>query len=319
MPLASRFISSHPGALYGKVSAYSESRWMKVIRAEAMGMCFGVRDALAAAKHLYHPERVTIHGELVHNELVHHQLLWRGFRITAENQRDQLPATTAVLITAHGISDAERRWLAEAGKELIDTTCPLVTRVHQAARKLANEGRHIIVIGKPGHVEVRGIVEDLPSYDVVSNVGDVHCYDVPHIGIICQSTTPPRVAEQVRQAIVQLNPQAEVRSIDTICQPTRDRQAAVDRMLSQVQAVVVVGGRNSNNTRELAALCQERGLPTWHVQGPDDIRPEWFAGFATVGLTAGTSTLDETISAVEEALVALNGSEKSQPASPFPT
>ena len=114
---------------------------------------------------------------------------------------------------------------------------------------------------------------------------------------------PPRVAEQVRGAVLKLNPQADVRSLDTICQPTRDRQAAVERLLSQVQGVVVVGGQHSNNTRELAALCRERGLPTFHVQGPGDLREEWFTGMAVVGLTAGTSTLDETISAVHDALI----------------
>lgn len=275
---------------------------MNVIRAETMGMCFGVRDALAVTQRLEHPELVTIHGELVHNKLVHERLALRGFRITAENRREPIPETDDILITAHGISDVERKRLSDAGKHLIDTTCPLVLRVHQAARKLADERRHVVVIGKPEHVEVRGIVEDLPSYDVVSIPDEVRCYNVPRIGVICQSTTPPRIAEQVRRAIVQLNPQADVRAVDTICQPTRDRQAAVDRMLSQVQGVVVVGGRNSNNTRELAILCQERGLPTWHVQGPDDLQPEWFTGISTVGLTAGTSTLDETITAVNDAL-----------------
>lgn len=276
---------------------------MRVIRAETMGMCFGVRDALAIARELSSPQLVTIHGELVHNEQVQRQLADRGFRISAEGDRTQVPKTPEVLVTAHGISDAERRRLEQAGKRLIDTTCPLVLRVHQAAQKLATEGRHVLVIGKPGHVEVRGIVEDLPSYDVVSSPADVRCYEMPRIGIVCQSTTPPRVAEQVRGAVMKLNPQSDIRSIDTICQPTRDRQAAVERLLAEVQAVVVVGGQHSNNTRELAALCREHGLPTFHVQGPDDLREEWFAGTAVVGLTAGTSTLDETISAVHDALM----------------
>lgn len=276
---------------------------MQVIRAEAMGMCFGVRDALTTAGELATPQLVTIHGELVHNEQVQRNLTGRGFRITPENHRDQVPATPDVLVTAHGISDAERRRLQDAGKRLIDTTCPLVLRVHQTAQKLAAEGRHVLVIGKPGHVEVRGIVEDLVSYDVVATPPDVRTYDASRIGIVCQSTTPPRVAEQVRAAVLTLNPNSDIRSIDTICQPTRDRQVAVERLLSQVQGVVVVGGQHSNNSRELAALCRERGLPTFHVQGPDDLREEWFAGMTVVGLTAGTSTLDETITAVHEALV----------------
>src|SRR5439155_9981386 len=99
------------------------------------------------------------------------------------------------------------------------------------------------------------------------------------------------------------NPRADIRFIDTICHPTKDHQAALLRLLDQVQAVVVVGGRNSNNTRQLVLRCQERGLPAHHVQSAADLQPEWFDGIATVGLTAGTSTLDETIEEVYRALV----------------
>ena len=104
---------------------------MKVLRADAMGLCFGVRDALALAAGLTDPANVTIHGELVHNETVLVLLRTRGFRMTAETERDSLPPTQDVLITAHGISDRERRRLEGAGKRLIDTTCPLVERVHR--------------------------------------------------------------------------------------------------------------------------------------------------------------------------------------------
>src|SRR5437764_3564138 len=110
---------------------------MKVIRAEALGLCFGVRDALAIANGISRPDLVTIHGELVHNETVLVQLRSRGFGLTPEQERDRMPDTPCLLVTAHGISDAERCRLEAAGKQLIDTTCPLVRRVHQAARALS--------------------------------------------------------------------------------------------------------------------------------------------------------------------------------------
>jgi 4-hydroxy-3-methylbut-2-enyl diphosphate reductase len=276
---------------------------MNVIKADVLGMCFGVRDALAVIDEIDRPDRVTIHGELVHNEQVLARLEQRGFQMVQESARRPLPMTDTVLVTAHGISNAERRRLEAAGKRLVDTTCPLVERAHQAAQKLQVEGCHVLVIGKPGHVEVQGIVEDLSSYTIVPSVDEVRSYPHLKLGIMCQTTTPVALADQIRAAVTHKNPHAEVHFIDTICLPTKDHQRALERMLDQVEAVVVVGGRNSNNTRQLVVRCQARGLRAYHVQGPDDLRPEWFDGVETVGLTAGTSTLDEAINAVHRALL----------------
>jgi 4-hydroxy-3-methylbut-2-enyl diphosphate reductase len=275
---------------------------MKIIKADVLGMCFGVRDALAAMEKVKRPEAVTIHGELVHNEKVLDALHDRGFRMIGEKQRRALPVTQTVLITAHGISDKERARLTQAGKELIDTTCPLVTRAHQAAQKLQAEGRYVVVIGKRGHVEVQGIVEDLCGFDVIGTTDEVRTYPYAKIGVICQTTTPACHAEDIGAALRARNPYADIRFIDTICHPTKDHQRALERLMDEVEAMVVVGGANSNNTRQLVLRCQARGLPAYHVQGPEDLRPEWFCGLETVGLTAGTSTLDETVDAVEDAL-----------------
>ena len=282
---------------------------MKVIRAEALGLCFGVRDAIDMARDVSRPRDVTIYGELVHNEAVLVELRARGFATVAERDRRDMPRTAGVLVTAHGISDRERARLEAAGKSLVDTTCPLVRRAHDAAKALADSGHHVLVIGRADHVEVRGIVEDLPSFDVVGRVEDVRTWPHPRLGIVCQTTTPPDLADEIRRAIRARNPRAEVRSIDTICQPTRDRQFAVARLCRQVDAVVVVGGRNSNNTRQLVELCRRHGTPAWQVQGPAEVDPAWFRGCRTLGLTAGTSTLDETIAAVEERLAEIKTSD----------
>lgn len=278
---------------------------MKVIRAEVMGMCFGVRDALKVIGGIGEPRAVTIHGQLVHNEMVLNQLETSGFAMTDERQRQGLPATPLVLITAHGVSERERKRLTDAGKTLIDTTCPLVTRVHEAALDLKRQGYHVLLIGKRGHVEVQGIVEDLDQFDVVETVEEVRAYPSPRLGIVCQTTAPARLVQAIREAVTDRNPGAEVRFIDTVCLPTKEHQRSLERLLDQVDAMVVVGGRNSNNTRELAVLCRERGIPALHVQGPADLDPEWFAPYETVGLTAGTSTLDTTIDAVHQALLRL--------------
>jgi 4-hydroxy-3-methylbut-2-enyl diphosphate reductase len=279
---------------------------MQVLVADALGFCFGVRDALAAAVRTDRPGTVTVYGELVHNETVQARLAGLGFQSTSENERDHLPDTPLVMITAHGVSDFERARLETAGKQLIDTTCPLVVKVHRAARQLALEGRHVLIIGRPGHVEVRGILEDLASGEVVENAAAVKSYPHGRLGIVCQSTTPPRLAADVNLAIRAANPKADIRFIDTICQPTRDRQDAVVRLLPLVDALVVVGGRNSNNTRELAALSRDRGVPAFHVQSAEDLDASWFCGCRVVGLTAGTSTLDETIQEVHQALAEMS-------------
>ena len=278
---------------------------MIVIRAEAMGMCFGVRDALRAIEKVDDPGRVAIHGELVHNEEVLSDLDRRGFASVPESDRGAIPEGPTVLITAHGVSDRERDRLERAGKALIDTTCPLVRVVHEAARRLQAEGAFVVVIGRRGHVEVEGIVGDLDRFAVVQSPDEAEAYPAERIGVVCQSTTPPAEAERVRRAIEARNPGKEVRYVDTICRPTRDRQEAVADLVDRVEAVVVVGGSRSNNTRQLARLAEARGRPVLLVRSADDLDPDWLARFRVVGLTAGTSTLDRTIDEVHRALLAI--------------
>ncbi|MDP6444298.1 MAG: 4-hydroxy-3-methylbut-2-enyl diphosphate reductase [Pirellulaceae bacterium] len=259
---------------------------MKIVRAESMGMCFGVRDALAEATSQPNPSRVAIHGELVHNSHVLQQLDSLGLAQCPEESRAIAADRPLVMITAHGVSNAERERLERAGKTLIDTTCPLVQRVHDAAQRLSAEGRLVLVVGKRNHVEVRGIIEDLEHYAVVESADDVRDFNESQLGVICQSTTPPDLACDIWSHIQLHNPLADIAFIDTICDPTWQRQHALEALLPEVEAVVVVGGKNSNNTRRLVQFCHRHGRPALHVEGPDDVDPDWLCGVATVGLTA---------------------------------
>jgi len=287
---------------------------MRVIRADVLGMCFGVRDALATIDRIDDPRSVVIHGQLVHNELVLHDLEERGFAMRSERDRSaEPPERGRVLITAHGISDRERRRLESTGTTLIDSTCPLVLKVHQAAQSLQAQGYHVLVIGRKGHVEVQGIVEDLDSVDVIESEADVRRFDHPRLGIVCQTTATERHVAALHLTIKARNPDAEIRLVNTVCQPTREHQRALERLLEQVDAVVVVGGRNSNNTRALVDRCRERGRPVVLVQSPSDLEPAWFNSFAVVGLTSGTSTLDRTIDDVHRALVWIGSQGSSLP------
>jgi 4-hydroxy-3-methylbut-2-enyl diphosphate reductase len=279
---------------------------MQVIRAGEMGMCFGVRDALAVAAAVPDPATVTIHGDLVHNEQVLADLDRKGFRRNPEAARAAVPPTEAVLVTAHGVSDRERARLEAAGKRLVDTTCPLVRFAHSSARRLADEGWFVVVVGQRDHVEVQGLTGDLDRFDVVAEPAAARRYDARRIGVVCQTTTRPDRAEAVLAAIAARNPQAEVRFVDTICGPTRNRQLAAEELLGRVEALVVVGGAHSNNTRELARQAEARGIPALHVQSAADLDLDWLGRFRVVGLTAGTSTLDGAIDEVEARLRAFD-------------
>ncbi|MEM6470540.1 MAG: 4-hydroxy-3-methylbut-2-enyl diphosphate reductase [Planctomycetota bacterium] len=279
----------------------------QVIRAQHLGFCFGVRDALQVAESIEQPEETAVFGELVHNERVTSDLRGRGFELVAERKRSSKLAKPNIMVTAHGISDTRRRSLEESGHRLIDTTCPLVRRVHDAAQGLAARGFFVIVVGKPDHVEVQGITEDLPidGYAVVDSIDAVERYPADRIGVVCQTTTPEALAMQCKERITKLNPQATLRWINTVCRPTKQRQSAVDQLCTEVSVVVVVGGQNSNNTRRLAERCRSNGVDAFHVQSPADLPKSELSKHSRIGLTAGTSTPDETIDAVEAALVAL--------------
>ncbi len=175
---------------------------MRVIRADVLGMCFGVRDALEVVAGVANPSRVTILGQLVHNEIVQGQLAAQGFSTQHPTARaTSLPETPVVLITAHGISNRERQRLESAGKHLVDTTCPLVARVHQAALELQAEGYHVLVIGRKGHVEVEGIGGDLDTFDVIEHADDVRSYQSRRLGIVCQTTMTERRVAELRELI----------------------------------------------------------------------------------------------------------------------
>jgi len=283
---------------------------MRVIRAEAMGLCFGVRVALHYIEGISDPENVTVYGDLVHNDRVNQRLVQLGFRRLAENGRDYLPPSTpGVLITAHGISNRERERLAAAGYALHDTTCPLVRRAHEAALKLDAEGCFVVLIGRRGHVEARGLTGDLRQVEIVESAAEVRRYPAEKIGVLCQTTTPDSTVMAVLRQVYTLNPGKYIRFVDTVCRPTRERQRALDRLLPEVDVLVVVGGRKSRNSRELAARAAERGVPALQVESAADLDPAWFAGCGVAGLTGGTSTLDATIEGVHRALLAIGVAE----------
>lgn len=277
---------------------------MRILRADAMGMCFGVRDAVEMA--LSSPDRheLTVLGELVHNADVGRRLRAAGIRSVASTQSDV--STPQVLITAHGAADSVLMRLQEEGLRVRDATCPLVHYAHRKLRELVRAGYFPVIVGRPDHVEVRGLTDDLAECAIVRGPQDVS--GVPErarIGVISQTTQPIDLVLMTVERIRARFPASEVRFVDTVCQPTKDRQSAARRLAQRCEVVVVVGGRNSNNTRQLVRTCAEVGARAYQVEGASDLCPRWFEGVDSVGLTAGTSTPDEVIVAVHNALEAI--------------
>ena len=190
--------------------------------------------------------------------------------------------------------------MREHGLNVLEATCPLVHHAHQAVARLVREGFHPVIIGKREHVEVRGLTEDLETFDVVLDEHDVaNLTERPRIGIAAQTTQPIDRVEQLVSLIEQRFPRSEVRFIDTVCQPTKQRQLAAIELARQSDVVVVIGGAHSNNTRELVCTCARYCGRVYHVQSASDLRSTWFMEADTVGVTAGTSTPDGTINEVE--------------------
>jgi len=271
---------------------------MKLLRASHLGMCFGVRDAIDLA--LRQPEPLTVLGDLVHNETVLRQLRERGVRI--ERQPDAV-ATATVMITAHGASQRRLAEVRARGLNVLEATCPLVHAAHRSLTRLVQSGFYPVIIGQRDHVEIRGMTEDLAEFDVILSEADVsQLCEHPRFGVVAQTT---QRIEHVRTLVRRLRerfPGSEVEFKDTVCQPTKLRQHAAEELARQCDVVIVIGGANSNNTRELAATCARHCSRVHHVQTADDLHEDWLAGAETVGLTAGTSTPDVMIDAVEARL-----------------
>ena len=273
---------------------------MKILRAEHLGMCFGVRDAIEMAVEYARANPLTILGDLVHNQTVVADLKARGINIA---QRPTEASTPTVMVTAHGASEKAMAGARALGLRVLEATCPLVHVAHRAMAKLVREGFHPMVIGQRGHVEVRGLTEDYPEFDIVLSEAEVEqLRERSRFGVVAQTTQPIERVRHLVSLMRQRFPGSDVRFIDTVCQPTKQRQNAAVEMAQRCDVVVVVGGANSNNTRELVASCRRHCSQVYHVQTAGDLREEWFFTATIVGVTAGTSTPDVLIEGVEQRL-----------------
>ena len=279
---------------------------MKVSLASAMGTCFGVQDAINLAMSPEFSSDLTIVGQLVHNPQVSESLKQNGVSLVPGIEDIEKIKTRKVMITAHGAAKQTKQQLHDAGFIVYDASCPLVMRVHKTIKSLVTKGYFPVVIGQKDHVEVKGIVGDLDDYLVINSEDDfskIKDSGNRKLGIVTQTTQQTDKVEDLVEKIRALDYVDDVAFVNTICQPTRDRQVAVHELADQVDLMIVIGGFNSSNTKKLVHVCTEKGVEAHHIESFHQLNQEWFIGRQHVGITAGTSTPEDVINEVHSEIL----------------
>lgn len=279
---------------------------MKVSLASALGTCFGVQDAINMAMAPEFQDNLTILGQLVHNPQINESLKNNGVAVVKGIDDIDKIKTKKVMITAHGAAEKTKEKLHDAGFTVYDASCPLVMRVHKTIKGMVNKNFFPVVIGQEDHVEVRGIVGDLDDYLVINGESDLEKIrerGKRKLGIVSQTTQQVDKVESLVKKISAMDCVDAVSFVNTICQPTRDRQVAVWELADQVDLMIVIGGFNSSNTKKLVQVCDEKKIEAHHIESSSQLDKSWFRGKEHVGITAGTSTPEDVINELHEAIL----------------
>jgi 4-hydroxy-3-methylbut-2-enyl diphosphate reductase len=299
-----------------------------------MGFCMGVRRAVQIMEGEASPQRQVFSvGEIVHNPHVVSSLQRNGVvQLPGPDEVDgDIGAATAervregrVAITAHGVGERAMRELQSSGLEIIDTTCPIVTRAQRYGQKFVRDGWHVVIFGDPGHKEVRGIMGwtlDKQGLSHATIASSAELADLRKLVDEFPGGFPNKIAVMVQTThkmedfakfvanlmLLGRDRNFEMHVVNTLCHATTGQQEAAAALAATVDVMVVVGGRKSANTRHLKEVCEEQGTVAHHIEGPDELDAAWFQGVARVGLTAGASTPDYSIDEVEARIHALAG------------
>lgn len=260
---------------------------MEIKKAKVQGFCFGVAITLKKAEEAIDArEMVTTLGHVVHNPQMVESLEERGLKNASSVEEVD---TGALFVRAHGLPVDVYEKAKEKGLEIIDATCPMVTKIHVQAEKLKADGYKIIVVGDPKHPEVKGTLSHVPGAWCIETIEDVE--KLPRgsrVGVVVQSTySRERFTDIVRALIAKYY---EVRAVNTICTDTNNRQSEALELSKEVEVMVVVGGKTSANTKHLAELSELHGAKAYHIEGPDELQAGWFDGVRVAGLMSGAST-----------------------------
>ncbi len=274
---------------------------MEIRKASVQGFCFGVAITVKKAEEAIASRgEVTTLGHVVHNPQMVESLQSRGLR-NAQSVDDV--DAGSLFVRAHGLPVDVFEKAKGKGLEIIDATCPMVTKIHVQAEKLKSDGYKIVVIGDPAHPEVKGTLSHVPGAWCIQSVDDVA--KLPRsskVGVVVQSTWSGEGFTEIVQALAAKY--YEVRAVNTICTDTHNRQDEALRLARDVEVMVVVGGKTSANTKHLAELSESHGARAYHIENAQELRPEWFDGISVAGLMSGASTpgwlVDEVEARMEE-------------------
>ena len=277
---------------------------MEVKIAKTAGFCWGVRrtvDKLMEVADAAGRPVVTL-GPVIHNPQAVERMREKG--VGTVNAIAEVGDGTTVVVRTHGAVKSEMEAAKARGLDLVDGTCPYVKFPQAIAQRLSREGYHVVIVGDANHAEIKGVVSYAEGPCTVVKPGAaVPAIRAKKVAIIAQTTC---IGADLARVVADLSLRhQEVRVVNTICDDTEERQADARQLASDVDAVVVVGGKNSANTRHLAEICREIQPRTWHVETEDELRPEWLMGCRSVGISAGASTPDWVVEGVAERLRAL--------------
>ncbi|CAN0624517.1 1-hydroxy-2-methyl-2-(E)-butenyl 4-diphosphate reductase [Burkholderia multivorans] len=282
---------------------------MRVILAQPRGFCAGVVRAIEIVDRALqqHGAPVYVRHEIVHNRHVVENLRDKGARFVEE--LDEVPHGAVAIFSAHGVAQTVERDAQARGLDVLDATCPLVTKVHVQGRQYVAAGRRLILIGHAGHPEVEGTVGQIPGEVIlVQSEAEVDTLTLPVDTPVAYVTQTTLSVDDTRGIIEALTRKfTDIVGPDTrdICYATQNRQAAVRELSAQVDVLLVVGATNSSNSNRLREIGTESGVPSYLVADGSEVKAEWFANAQTVGLTAGASAPEEMVEDVIGALRAL--------------
>jgi 4-hydroxy-3-methylbut-2-enyl diphosphate reductase len=270
---------------------------MRILLANPRGFCAGVDraiDIVERAIELFGAP-IYVRHEVVHNKFVVDRL--RSLGAVFVEELDEVPADATVIFSAHGVSKAVQGEARRRGLRVFDATCPLVTKVHMEVTRYAREGRDVILIGHEGHPEVEGTMGQFDAslggriclVEDVADVEQLEVRDPESVGVVTQTTLSVDDTAEVLAALQRRFPTLLTPRKEDICYATQNRQDAVKKLVEDCDVVVVVGSQSSSNSNRLREIAEKVGKRGYLVDGPDDLRPEWFTGVESVGVTAGAS------------------------------
>jgi len=258
-------------------------------RAKTQGFCFGVAITVKKAEEAVAAPGASVVtlGHVVHNPQMVASLEAKGLK--NGHSVEEVPDGGTLFVRAHGLPTSVYERAKEKNLTVIDATCPMVTKIHVQAERLRNDGYKIVVVGDANHPEVKGTLSHVPGAFCIERVEDVAKLPrASKVGVVVQSTWSGVGFTDIVKALSAKY--HEVRAVNTICTDTHNRQAEAAELARDVEVMVVVGGKTSANTKHLAELSAMNGARAYHIEGPDELEAEWFAGVGVAGLMSGAST-----------------------------